>query len=79
MVGEVDEYVHRIGKYRILLLSIYFILVDLTRRVGNTGKATSFYDEHDAGAAGAGALVEMLTKNKIVARLASCVWIRQWF
>merc|ERR1711931_180544 len=45
MPSEVDEYVHRIGR---------------TGRVGNTGKATSFYDdEHDADVAGA--LVEMLT------------------
>jgi len=49
MPSEVDEYVHRIGR---------------TGRVGNTGKATSFYDdEHDADVAGA--LVEMLTKNEI--------------
>merc|ERR1711970_1500709 len=35
MPGEVEEYVHRIGR---------------TGRVGNTGRATSFFDHHDDGA-----------------------------
>jgi len=46
MPESVDEYVHRIGR---------------TGRVGNTGKATSFYDsEADSGIAGA--LVKILTE-----------------
>merc|ERR1719435_830524 len=49
MPTEVDEYVHRIGR---------------TGRVGNLGKATSFFDdEHDADVAGP--LVEMLAKNEV--------------
>merc|ERR1719334_1267358 len=49
MPNEVDEYVHRIGR---------------TGRVGNTGKATSFFDaEGDVDVAGK--LVDMLVKAKV--------------
>merc|ERR1711962_1115355 len=49
MPDDVDEYVHRIGR---------------TGRVGNTGKATSFFDaEGDVDVAGK--LVDMLVKAKV--------------
>ena len=49
MPDDCDEYVHRIGR---------------TGRVGNTGKATSFFDAEGDGDV-AGKLVDMLTKTGV--------------
>ena len=61
MPDDVDEYVHRIGK-SLELCPIIFLTVTTagrTGRLGNLGKATSFYDaEGDADVAGP--LVKML-------------------
>ena len=60
MPDDVDEYVHRIGRRSCVL---YFIISEWisgrTGRVGNVGKATSFYDPEQDGDV-AGKLVEML-------------------
>ena len=62
MPDDVDEYVHRIGKSLKLcpIICLTVTTAGRTGRLGNLGKATSFYDaEGDADVAGP--LVKMLT------------------
>ena len=61
MPDDVDEYVHRIGKNCLINVDLVlnFNTAGRTGRLGNLGKATSFYDaEGDADVAGP--LVKML-------------------
>ena len=61
MPDDVDEYVHRIGRLTCFPPGLTFALAGRTGRVGNLGKATSFFDAEGDGDV-AGKLVDMLTK-----------------